>query len=279
MHPFVWGSAAVLALWGAPAVVTWTFDPVRLFRGADGRPSASQFQFLICIALLVFSYVSALAAEGSWRTGVSVPRGLLTTIGMSALTAIGAKIITGAQLLNGRLSKRHSRSSSLAFLFVEDDGRPELARLAVVAWTVIVAAIQLVRLAWLLHDIPSGPLSLPPVDDGMVGLLAVGHAAYLGGKIVSFDRPRLTGLAPSSGHAPLPLTIIGSGLGCGEGASLIVDGMPVSVFIGSWTHDRIELTLPPTRPDGTPWPRDRPVSIGLITDGRSTLNVLPFTFA
>jgi len=282
MHPFVWGTTAVLVLWAAPAVVTWTFDPVRLFRGGDGRPSASQLQFLICVAFLLFSYVSgfaALAAEGRWLAGVVVPPGLVAALGTSALTAVSAKIITSAQLVRGRISKRFHPTSSLAFLILEDDGRIDLGRVALLAWTMVAAVVQLIRLWCLLDDLPAGPLSLPSMDDGVVGLLALAQVAYLGGKLVSFDQPRLTGLAPASGRGPLPMTITGRGLGWGEGALITVDGMPIAVFVGSWTNERIELTLPGTRPDGTPWPRDRPVNIGLISEGRNTLNALPFTFA
>jgi hypothetical protein len=281
MSPWLWGIGALLALWSAAALVRGNFDPTVFIRGADGRPSSSKLPFVMWTAVVIFSYVSVFAAAPGaerWRLRVDVPEELLAVVALAAATLLAARGITVSHVRRGQVGKTAAKGG-LSFLVSGDQGELDFTKAQMLAWTVIVMALYLSRLALLLRAQPSGRVALPTLEPSLVVLLGIGQAVYLGKKLVSVDLPRLSGLSPASGRAPLPLTIMGTAMGDKEGSSLTLDGMPVAVFVTSWTDEKIELTLPATRPDGTSWPRDRAVSVGLVTGGRASANTLLFTFA
>jgi len=281
MTPYAWGALAVGAVWIAGALVSWSLDPRALFRGEDGRASASKLQFLMWTATGVFSYVSVFAAaygRAGWQARVTIPEELIAAMGLGVTSLIGAKAITTSQVATGRAVKTAATDASVSWLVTDDQGSLDLTKIQMLGWTFIAIGTYLIRTIGLVHHLPGGDVQLPSIDPGLVLLSGIGHAAYLGGKLVSTETPRLMGVSPPSGRAPLPVTITGNGLGTKEGASLILDGAPVAMFVSSWSRERIEVTLPPTRPDGTPWPKDRAVSLGLMSGGRFSANNIPFTF-
>ena len=273
----------VVALWLAPACLSSSFNLAILFRGEDGRPSSSKLQFMLWIMASIFSYVSLFAAV-SWAKGgapqIVISGELVAALGLSVSALVAAKAITVAQVAHGKTSKPPHRSASLSSLVNDDAGNLDLTKVQMLGWTVIAITTSMIRLAATIRRLPDADLEIPAPDEGLVALCAVGYAAYLGKKLVSTDGPRLTGLSPPSGRAPLQITIMGTALGDSkEGASLTLDGSPVAAFISRWSDERIELTMPSTRPDGTPWPRDRAVPVGVFTGGRVSSNTVPFTFS
>jgi hypothetical protein len=281
MVHLAWGLAALLGIWLASAFVSWSFDPSILFRGEDGKSSSSKFQFLLWVATTAFSFVALLSAAfstGGSQARIELPDEVVAAFALSVATLVSAKAITVAQIANGRTSKPAHRNGSLSALVTDDSGNPDLTKVQMLGWTVIAVTVYLARVVAVVRHLPAHNLQIPALDRSLVMLCGVGYIAYLGKKLVSTDRPRLIGLSPPSGHAPLSVTIIGTGMGTREGASVILDGLPVATFVSFWSDRRIDLTLPSTRPDGTTWPNDRAVSVGLSTGGQLSSNTILFTF-
>jgi hypothetical protein len=294
MSPFIWGTLGLIVLWLAGAVAYWSFDITVLFRGADGRLSASKLQFVMWTAVVMYTYVSAFAAaasQGRWSATIKIPPEVVAAMGLSVATLVGAKSITVSQLVRGKIGRKDRVSSEgggagrqngtgVSDLICEDDGSPDFTKMQMLGWTIIAAGLYCAQAIDLIRDLPGGDVvRLPGIDAGLVALAGIGHAAYLGKKVVSEEEPRLSGIAPPSGHAATPLTLFGRGFGQKDGAALVVDGIPTAVLVTAWSDERIDLVLPATRPDGAPWPHDRAVSLGIVTGGRPTVNTLPFTFA
>ncbi len=278
------GLAADVALYLAFALMSGTWDPRKYVLGKDRRASSSKLQFLLWTAVVGFSYAAAFAtyaaraSQGQWDFHIVIPPALIAAMGLSTATLVGAKAITTSQVASGSVAKENAPAPDHSGLVRGDSGDPDFAKAQMLGWTLIALVTYAVRMYAFLEK-PPAVAALPDLDESLVFLSGIGQAAYLGKKFVTTEVTRLTGITPASGRAPLPVTIVGMGFGQREGGAIAIDGAPVAAYVAAWSNERIELTLPGVRPDGTPWPRDRAVSIGVVAGGRTSVNTLSFTFA
>ena len=191
------GFGAIALLWAMLAFSNRTvgWRVWRIVDGTDGVPSTSLFQWFFWLLAIIFAYVVLWvlrASSGDYGAISELPRNLLTMIGLSTGTAVGAKGITVGYLNSGRIAKTPAWQSSPGGILQDDNGQPEIAKIQLVAFTVIAIGIFL---ATLVHQILAHPAvtTLPNIDTSLLALMGISQGGYLGKKIVS------VGPVPSSG--------------------------------------------------------------------------------
>jgi hypothetical protein len=248
------GLGLLVLLYLATAVSGWGGNPAKLVEGADGRASTSKFQWFLWIAAILFAYTTlwVLRAEQGIFSALSVtPAGLLTALGLSTATAVAAKGITSAYIRSGRVTKLPSSSAvpagaesagtrpaggdsagagpteSMARggILRDDSGRPELAKIQMVGFTILTIGIFL---ATVIHQVVSHrPItSLPDIDTSLVVLLSISLAGYLGKKLVTANA--LT--VPSALRRIMPPTRSWSSVGLAVAALVIVFVVVGAIF-------------------------------------------------
>ena len=137
-------------------------------------------------------------------------------------------------------------------IFQDDGGSPELAKIQMMAFTIIGIGIFL---ATVLHQIAIGDVtdSLPNIDSSLLVLMGISQGGYLGKKLVTFGTPALFAPNPLSGPAGKAVTVTGSGLGDKQGSSqLLLNGAPIPVT--AWSDTSIKFTVPADDPaTGAAW--------------------------
>ena len=185
--PYLTGFGALLVLWIIYGIAS-SWSIMKLFEGADGRPSTSKFQFWLWTTVVIFAYVALYAVKvkaGHFEPITHIPQNVLIAMGMSVATATAAKGITASYVSSGRLTKTAvaSGSAGLGAIFQDDTGFPELAKVQMIAWTLIAVATYLILLG---ARIRSGDFArLPDIDTSLMVLMGLGQVGYLGKKAVS----------------------------------------------------------------------------------------------
>ena len=80
----------------------------KLVDGEDGARSTSKFQWAMWLVVVLFAYTVLWvirARAGDYSATMTVPRNLLTVLGLSTGTAVAAKGITVGYLQSGRITK------------------------------------------------------------------------------------------------------------------------------------------------------------------------------
>lgn len=186
--------------------------------GRKGRLSLSQSQTLFWTVLVLSAYLGAVATnvrtEAAEALAVGVPESLWGILGISAASLVGSPLLLrgradramqrgeadGEQEINdlrldaqGRIDPGQARWSDL----IENEGagnkeRPVLdaTRVQMVFFTVVVWLAYAYELGRLFYDAGAGAgagsiESLPEISGGMLALLGISHAGYLGGKNLS----------------------------------------------------------------------------------------------
>jgi hypothetical protein len=178
---------AVLAmLYVLYAIAARSIDPYRIAEGADGRTSTSKAQFLLWTTVVVPCYGALFVAN--WRAGhvddsLAMPENLLAALGISASTVVGAK----ALYLGGKEkpAKTQTGPRSRGGILTDDTGFPELAKIQLVAWTLLAIAIFCVRVTEQLRTAIGDPTHvavMPDIDAALLTLMGIGHAGYFGKK-------------------------------------------------------------------------------------------------
>jgi hypothetical protein len=152
----------------------------RLAEGLDGRTSTSKVQFLLWTVVAIGCYAAVFTAN--WRTGhadssLGVPQNLMIALGISVTTAAGAK---GLYLV-GSTPKTTKPAAGKGGIFTDDDGRPDLAKLQLIAWTSLALAVFCVRVSEHVNATLSGGgaiSTLPDIDTALLVLMGLGHAGY-----------------------------------------------------------------------------------------------------
>jgi len=252
--------------------------PWELIRGEDGAASTSKFQFFLFTAVVLFAYVAIYVRQ--WEDGAApsldeLPRNVLIAMGLSAATLSAAKGIAYSQQATGKAPRPEPKRAPAGGIFLDDDGAPDLAKVQMVAWTVIGVLVYLVNTVKYLQA-PNGRHDLPDIDATLMVLMGLGQGAYLGRKLVPVDAPRLLGVNATlrTDGATLSLLISGTSFGDTQGGSfVVVDGVPVSKVIdtANWGDALVRLDVSRLPGVGT-----APVSVALIVGGR-TSNVVVTT--
>ena len=154
-----------------------SWNPVELFVGDDKRPSSSKFQFFVWTVVALYSYAvlyAARALQGYYAVIDNLPRNLLIAMGISVVTATAAKGITVGYLQTGRVAKSEPPETTkdpnnsgknvegtklrahggLSYILLDDEGRPDLVKLQMIAWTFIAAGVYLVSMIALVNALP-----------------------------------------------------------------------------------------------------------------------------
>jgi hypothetical protein len=254
------GVAFLLVLYVVTAFITghWRFK--ELFNGFDGLASTSKLQWLLWLIAILFGYVAiwVLRAEQGDYTALSdIPVNLLTVLGFSTATAAAAKGITAGFVQTGKVAKTgvpaNPTSATTGGIFQDDSGGPELAKIQMMAFTIIGVGIFL---ATVFHQIAIGDIkdSLPNIDSSLLVLMGISQGGYLGKKLVTFGTPALFAPNPLSGSAgTAAVTVTGSGLGAQQGnGQLLLNGSPIAVT--AWSDTSIQFTVPADDPaTGVAW--------------------------
>jgi hypothetical protein len=294
-HSYFFAYLALAAFYWISVLVTGSANPFHLVMGADGRLSASKFQFFVWTGVIVFVYVLLFGSMDDKHREIlsSIPTNVLLVMGFSVTTAVGAKGITVSYLNSGQIAKSVSSQAggdaSLSGLVSHDDSNtPDLTKLQMLIWTGIATAVYLYHVHQNLHGIatcslaanPPDPLcKFPDIDQTLMVLMGISQGAYLGNKLVTAGGPQVTGLSPSAGLPGSDATISGQSLGASQNGSVIlINGQDARVAATSWTDSAVHFTVPPKRPDGTPWLPEEKVTIAVLINGQQTANLI-FAFA
>jgi hypothetical protein len=253
------GVAFLVVLYVVTALITGHWRLKEVFAGFDGFASTSKLQWFLWLTAVLFSYVAlwVLRAEhGDYAALSEIPVNILTVLGFSTATAAAAKGITAGYVQTGKVAKTgvpaNSTAATTGGIFQDDSGGPELAKIQMIAFTIIGIGIFL---ATVFHQIAIGDIEdgLPNIDSSLLVLMGISQGGYLGKKLVTFGTPALFAPNPLSGSPATPVTVTGSGLGAQQGNSqLLLNGAPIAVT--AWSDTSIQFTAPADDPaTGVAW--------------------------
>jgi len=185
--PYFVGGLALCVLWVVFGVASG-WNVIKLFEGADGRPSTSKFQFWLWTIVVIFAYSTIYAMKvstGHFEAITDIPNNVLIAMGMSIASATAAKSITASYVSSGRLTKTAVPSGTVGIgaLFQDDTAFPDLSKVQIIAWTLIAIATYLVAVVSKVHS--SDFSKFPDIDTSLMVLMGLGHGAYLGKKLTS----------------------------------------------------------------------------------------------
>jgi len=187
----------------------------------------------------------------------------------STATAAAAKGITAGFVQTGKVAKTgipaNPTAATTGGIFQDDGGSPELAKIQMMAFTIIGIRIFL---ATVLHQIAIGDVtdSLPNIDSSLLVLMGISQGGYLGKKLVTFGTPALFAPKPLSGKSGTAVTVTGSSLGAHQGNSqLLLNEAPIAVT--AWSDTSIKFTVPAADPaTGAAWanlPKAVPLAVSI----------------
>jgi IPT/TIG domain len=253
------GVAFLLVLYIVTALITGHWRLKEVFAGFDGFASTSKLQWFLWLTAILFGYVAlwVLRAEQGDYTALSdIPVNILTVLGFSTATAAAAKGITAGYVQTGKVAKTgvpaNPTAATTGGIFQDDSGSPELAKIQMIAFTIIGIGIFL---ATVFHQIAIGDIKdgLPNIDSSLLVLMGISQGGYLGKKLVTFGTPALFAPNPLSGPPKTPVTVTGSGLGAQQGSSqMLLNGAPIAIT--AWSDTSIQFTVPADDPaTGVAW--------------------------
>jgi IPT/TIG domain len=279
-----------------------SWNVFELARGADGRPSTSKFQVLLWTIVVLYGYVvveSARFMRGEFDVLDKIPPNVLIALGFTIGTATVAKGITTAFVASGRIKREPAdRPTTLATtssagsaktkqasdptagpgaLVAEDDGRPDLSKAQLLAWTMLALIVYLVRVHYQLR---LQQPQLPDIDAPLMVLMGLGQGAYIGKKLTTTSTPRLGDITPTEGPPQTQVTVTGVALG-GQDESTRVRlddvSLPAPADRSDWDDDHVVFTIPPNHPKGSAWAPPQKVKIRVVSNGQTSANALDFT--
>jgi len=255
---FAWfGVLAVGVLWLVSAVLAGDLNPFSLAIGQDNRLSTSKLQVLLWTACVGFVYAMIYADRvivfGHVDPITQIPQNVLFALGLSVTSAVAAKAITSSQVAADPDSKTSEAAPSYdPSALVRDDGADtaSLTKVQVLFWTVIGIVVY-VNSAF--HDLTTlvpctGPAcAFPDIDTTLMIFMGLGHATYIGGKLVSNSTPTLSKAVAYAWDAGTQLPSLAlSGASLGTSGTVLVDGAALDgKFVDSWTATLIKIRLDP----------------------------------
>jgi hypothetical protein len=254
------GVAFLVVLYVVTAFITGHWRLKEVFNGFDGFGSTSKLQWFLWLIAILFGYVATWvlrAEQGDYAALSDIPVNLLTVLGFSTGTAAAAKGITAGYVQTGKVAKTgvpaNPTAATTGGVFQDDSGGPELAKIQMIAFTIIAIGVFL---AAVFHQIAIGDIKdgLPNIDSSLLVLMGISQGGYLGKKLVTFGTPALFAPNPLSGPPGTPVTLTGSGLGAQQGSSqLLLNGAPIAVT-PPWSDTSIQFTVPADDPaTGVAW--------------------------
>lgn len=268
------GVAFIVVLYAVTAIITGHWKLKDLLNGFDGFGSTSKLQWFLWLIAVLYGYVALWvlrAWQGDYTALSNIPVNILTVLAFSTGTAAAAKGITAGYVQTGKVAKAgpppNPTPQNTGGIFQDDSGGPELAKIQMIAFTLIGVGIFL---ATVFHQIAIGDIKdgLPNIDSSLLVLMGISQGGYLGKKLVTFGSPSLFASNPISGPPATAVTVPGSGLGATQGSTsqLLLDGAPVPVT--SWSDTSIQFTVPGNDPaTGAAWaglPKAVPLAVSIM---------------
>ena len=238
-----WGAVAsglgvLLLLYIVTAVMSQHWSPRELVNGFDGFGSTSKLQWFLWLVVIIFAYTAlwVLRAEQSdWSALNKIPVNVLTVLGFSTGTAAVAKGITSGYVQTAKVTKPGppqvgATAANTGGIFQDDSGAPELAKIQMMAFTIIAIGIFL---ATVIHQIVTDDISagVPDIDSSLLVLMGISQGGYLGKKLVTFGTPTLYTPDPARAAPGTPVTLPGANLG--TAGQLTMNGTPIPTT--SWS--------------------------------------------
>jgi hypothetical protein len=283
--PYLAGLVVVILFLSALAIIVRGNEGDNIWQlviGADGRASSSKFQILIWTCVILFAYVAVFSADPT-KSISGIPGNVLTALGLSIVTATAAKGITTSLVESGSVIKqKNPGAAKLREFFEDDNGKLDLGKSQMLAWTGIAVLVYIYRLYAAIKTgsfVVDGSATLPDIDSTLMVLMGLGQGAYLGTKLTTTNTPKITGLSVGAGKKGDKLTIFGSSFTDSKEGNLITfDGKPLQVNPAEteWKDAQISLTIPDSGVSATT-PEGLRVEIGVVVGGHESLNKLPFT--
>lgn len=266
------GVAFLVVLYVVTAFITGHWRLKEVFNGFDGFGSTSKLQWFLWLIAILFGYVATWvlrAEQGDYAALSDIPVNLLTVLGFSTGTAAAAKGITAGYVQTGKVAKTgvpaNPTAATTGGVFQDDSGGPELAKIQMIAFTIIAIGVFL---ATVFHQIAIGDIKdgLPNIDSSLLVLMGISQGGYLGKKLVTFGTPALFAPNPLGGPPGTPVTVTGNGLGAQQGNSqLLLNGAPIAVT--HWSDTSIQFTVPADDPaTGVAWaslPKAVPIVVSM----------------
>jgi len=263
-----WGAVAsglgvLLLLYIVTAVMSQHWSPRELVNGFDGFGSTSKLQWFLWLVVIIFAYTAlwVLRAEQSDLSALSkIPVNVLTVLGFSTGTAAVAKGITSGYVQTAKVTKPGppqvgATAANTGGIFQDDSGAPELAKIQMMAFTIIAIGIFL---ATVIHQIVTDDISagVPDIDSSLLVLMGISQGGYLGKKLVTFGTPTLYTPDPARAAPGTPVTLPGANLG--TAGQLTMNGTPIPTT--SWSAASIGFSVPTVNPAGdAAWTAPEPV--------------------
>jgi hypothetical protein len=202
------GLGMIVVLYGIAAIITGHWKPSELFQGFDGVASTSKLQWLLWLVAILFGYAALWvlrAEQGDLSALNNIPVNILTVLGFSTVTMAAAKGIKVGQVQAGRVQSANQVTAGpgrakTGGIFQDDSGNPELAKIQMMAFTILAMAIFL---ATVIHQIVTNDVAagLPDIDASLMVLMGISNGGYLGKKLVTFSTPGATGQFVAPGQA------------------------------------------------------------------------------
>jgi hypothetical protein len=271
----------LVVLYGVAVVITRHWRLKDLLNGFDGLGSTSKFQWFLWLIAILYGYVAIWvlrAWQGDYTALSNIPVNTLTVLGFSTGTAAAAKGITLGYVQTGKVAKTGAPDNSTAAtsggIFQDDSGAPELAKIQMIAFTIIAIGIFL---ATVFHQIATGDIKdgLPNIDSSLLVLMGISQGGYLGKKLVTFGTPALLALNPLEGAPGTTVTVTGSSLGAQQSTSqLLLNG--ASITATSWSDTSIQFDIPAVDPaNNAAWanlPKEVPLAASIMGTQSNPMN-------
>jgi len=282
LDPYVGGLAILAIVWVIVGLGSGSFRIWRVAMGVDGRFSTSKLQQFTWTAAVLFSYGAVFVARvhvGRLEPIHEIPPNVLLALGFSVGTAILAAGITTQHVDTGQEVKTASGAvgQGAASLVEDDAGRLDLAKIQLLAWTLIAI------FAYLLSTIDAvgktlvapgdGDLpGLPDIDSTLMVLTGLGSGAYLGKKLVTKTASGIMSLNVSSAAPGDTLTASGVGFGDTKGSSVLtMRDNPIDS--ATWSASTITFVVPDKPPWGGTWTGQK-VRVNVVVDGQIGANAV-----
>jgi len=166
---------------------------VEIILNNNGYPTLSKFQFLLWTLVLAFTFFSIhiiMIIETSFPTQQaysiqSIPENLLALMGIS----VAVPVISTIQSARTKITKKSDKS--FGSMFLNSEGRLDLAKLQMFLWTIIGILIYLYIVVDELVTVSTvNELFLPDISPTLLILMGLSHGAYLGSKLTGQNQPK-----------------------------------------------------------------------------------------
>ena len=275
------GVLALAILWFTCGALGGYWWPLALAMGADNRLSTSKLQILFWTATVGFVYAMVYADRtitGGASSLMGIPQNVLIALGISVTTTVAAQAITGSQAAANPDVKTQNPTPSYdpAALVRNDDGvTASLTKVQLLFWTLVAVCVYLVTSFHSLGTIAAcatDSCSLPDIDTVLMVFTGLGHASYLGGKLVTNVQPKLNRVAVDATTPTPTVTLTGENLGSTP-ATITLNDQPVPPATLTWKDPTtVSFPLPANNPTtGKPWgPGDKAVFTAIVSGTTST---------